>query len=183
MSYDSTVRSIVIERRKRWKHSMSMSNARTVWTTALSTGSSDLPGVEVGEEPVTEVGQRGCAHLGRHIATTLGRDLVDDVVGVAGERVQGVHVVLLDLRQHLRRPVVRGAVALVELAAQLVALVERDRTGRQQLRGRRRRCRRRLSETPVIGGAPVRTARRVRRRACPTPAPSARRRRAGSTSR
>ena len=51
---DSTVRSIAIDRRKRRKASGSMSNARTVWTTAFSTRSSDAPALEVGEEAVAE---------------------------------------------------------------------------------------------------------------------------------
>ena len=75
--------------------------------------------VEVGEEAVAERGELFLAHLGRHIA-----EVVDDVVGVAAEPVQRVHVVALDAGQRVRRPVVGRAVALVERAAQLVRLVE-----------------------------------------------------------
>ena len=51
-------------------------------------------------------------------------EVVDDVVGVAAEGVQGVHVVALDRGSTHGRPVVRGAVALVELAGTRVALLE-----------------------------------------------------------
>ncbi len=159
---------------------------RTVWTDGLEHRIVGLARLEVGEEPVAEVGERRGAHLGRHVAPTLRGDLVDDVVGVAGERVQRMDVVLLDLGQHLGRPVVGGAVALVELPAQLVALVERDRPGRQQLG---RRCRRSPALEPTTtsrassAAVPRVLVDALRGELARRPAPSARRRRAGSTSR
>ena len=71
-----------------------MSKARTVCTTALSTGSSERAGVEVGEEPVAEVVQRLLPHLDGG-----GSEVVDDVVGVAAEGVERPHVVALHRRQ------------------------------------------------------------------------------------
>ncbi len=94
--------------------------------------------IEIGEEAVAEIGECGGAVLDRDVSTALGRDLVDDVVGVPGERVQRVDMVLFDLRQHLRRPVVGRAVALVEVLAERIALVEGDRPVGQQVRRRHR---------------------------------------------
>ena len=71
MQYDSTVRSIVIDRRNRRNAVGSMSKARTVCTTAFSTGSSDRPALEIGEEAVAEVGERGGALFGGHVAAAL----------------------------------------------------------------------------------------------------------------
>ena len=92
------------------KQSGSMSKARTVWTTALSTGRRTAA-VEVGEEPVAEVGQRGGRARRRGVRRA---EVVDDVVGVAAEPVQGVDVVALHRRQQEGRPVVGRAVAPVQ---------------------------------------------------------------------
>src|SRR5262249_7617144 len=54
------------------------------------------------------------------------RQVVHNVVGVAGEAVQGVDVVALHRREQLRRPVVRRAVRAIEPLALGVALFERD---------------------------------------------------------
>ncbi len=115
-----------------------------------------VAGLEAVEEAVAEVGQRLGPDVDRH-----GTALVDDVVGVAAEPVQGVHVVALDLGQDGRGPVVGRPVGLVQHAAVLVGLLERDRAHR----------------TPLIGHR--RAGRRVRRPAGPTRAPSGHRPRAG----
>ena len=97
-----------------------MSKARTVWTTALSTRSSDAPAPRSAKKRSPNAVQRRGALAGRRRP-----EVVDDVVGVAAERVQGVDVVALDRRQHRRRPVVRRAVALVQPLALGVALLQR----------------------------------------------------------
>ena len=90
-----TVRSIAIERRKRWKHAGSMSKARTVCTTALSTGSSEAPGARSAKKR----SPKSASAFSR--SSTVGRsEVVDDVVGVAAERVERPHVVALHPRQH-----------------------------------------------------------------------------------
>ena len=59
-----------------------------MWTTAFSTGSSERPAAEVGEEPVAEVGQRRW-----RVTSAAGAEVVDDVVGVPAERVERPDVV------------------------------------------------------------------------------------------
>ena len=76
----------------------------------LEDGVVGAAGGEVGEEAVTEI----CECLGAHVAGDV-VEVVDDVVGVPAERIQRPYVVPLDARQRPGRPVVRGAVALVEL--------------------------------------------------------------------
>jgi hypothetical protein len=104
-----------------------MSKARTVCTTALRTGSSLRPAARSAKKRSPKSARALAAHLG------AGRpQVVDDVVGVPAEPVEGVHVVALHARQGVGGPVVRGAVAPVQLPAPLVGLLERDGGGRSR---------------------------------------------------
>ena len=125
-----------------------MSNARTVCTTAFSTRSSDVPASRSAKKRSPNAAERG----GARRSTGAGAEVVDDVVGVAAERVQRVDVVALDGRQHHRRPVVRRAVALVEPPALGVARLQRDRSSpRRAPRTLSTRAAASLPDTSTIG--------------------------------
>ena len=75
-----------------------MPKAPTVCTTAASTGSSLPPASRSAKKRSPEVGERRfAADVGRRVA-----EVVDDVVGVAAEAVERVHVVALGRRQQRR---------------------------------------------------------------------------------
>ena len=65
----------------------------------------------------------------RRVGARYRSEVVDDVVGVPAEAVEGVNVVPLHARQHHRRPVVRRTVAPVEASTLHVALLQRHAHG------------------------------------------------------
>ena len=89
-------------------------------------GIARLPCRQVGEEAVAEILECTLTGLNWH-----GTEVVNDVVCIATEPVQRMHVPLLFPWQHLGRPVVRRAMALVELTTQFITLCERELVRRQ----------------------------------------------------
>ena len=117
-----------------WQHGALKLNATIVFTWGLMLVLAVGAGLALGHGPA----RTSCGAADRLERDDVLVPVVGDVRDADAVRraCEGVDVVLLHPRQHLGRPVVGGAVALVELAAQLVALVERDRARGQEV-GRR----------------------------------------------
>ncbi len=105
-----------IEVRKSAKFSCGIAKRSAVSTSARAIGSSECPAGEVGQDLVAPARQLVGALLRGE-----GRvEVVDDLVGVAGEAVEGVHERPLARGQQPGGQVVRAAVVGVQLPAGLV---------------------------------------------------------------
>jgi len=90
-------------------------------------------------------------------------EFINDVIGVPTESIQRMYVRALLRREHLGGPVVRGAMAFVEVLAQRIALREGDAALGQKMRGGCWRCRHYLPAVALGGVVSNATCRKFSR--------------------